>query len=222
MVFKMNIFKIFFMFIFLSITTNGLRADDASQDMQDQVYDFVKGILDEIYIVLPKSNSNKEIYSYFEKLTSEKFNLDYLAMWSLGSYAKAQIPDDLKKEYMQVAKRYMVINYGNVFTKYYETYSYEITGAERLEENSYAVNFYIEPKNNQKQDNAISAQWKIEIDDETSKMLVTDIIVNGISLANAQRFEFERSIKDKQGDLAEFVKYLKANVELSEKNLGIQ
>ncbi len=224
--------KIIYKFMFVAISMlafiNNMYAIENNSNTQNEplveesvVYQkFVEDILAEIYQVLPNSKSNKEIYSYFDKLTQEKFNINYIALWSLGAYGK-NISAETKDRYLKIATRYMVISYGNVFTKYYETYSYRITKTEKIEENQYAVKFYIEPKNNSKiQDNAILAEWKIEKDD-TGKMYVADIIVNGISLVNAQRFEFERSLKNNNGSVDAFSNALEIEVKKSEDRLGI-
>jgi ABC-type transporter MlaC component len=52
-------------------------------------------------------------------------------------------------------------------------------------------------------------------------MYVADIIVNGISLANAQRFEFERLLKNDNGDIQAFTTKLEKEVQISEDKLGI-
>jgi len=200
-------------FSFLSINSS------QAQDEKAQAQQFAQAMLKDIYDFLPKHKSNKEIYPYFEKLTEEKFDVDYLAMWSIGQYGK-KMDNNLKQEYLLVARRYMVLSYGSVFKKYYEEYKYKITGTDILDENSYGVKFFIEPKKmGRKQDNVISAYWKIVKKDDFK---VADIVVNGVSLANAQRFEFEAQIKKQDGNLALFIKDLDAQVLKEEKALGLR
>lgn len=196
-----------------------------AQEPQEQDYiNFVNQLLSKVYKELPNKKNMSQVNNYFTEVTQQNFALDYMAAWALGRYRNS-IEDGLKDRYIKAAKEYMILVYGSVFYKYYQSYEFKVISAEQ-KGSEYWVTVSVKLKPNSKikvpdNEKQILSVWKIR-PTKDNNFLITDIIVANISLLNTQQAEFTALIKKENDNVEKFVLDLENKVKTMKVQQGIK
>lgn len=183
---------------------------------------FIKTILDEIYKELPNKKSNNSKYAYLESFTTQIFDFPYMSAWSLGTYYRTLKPAD-KKQYLTISRKYMVLNYGNVFDRSYQLYTFRITGAEQ-QGNDYLVSLTAKTKRrtSAKSDHeVIDIVWKMRYSEKKHGFYIVDVSLNNIAFMSVQRSSFQSLYNDSNQDAKVFLQKLQEKVNAKKKELGV-
>ena len=181
-IFLGNLYLIFF--FFLSVSANNIDPKD-----------FIQEIVDDAKKILIASNS-KELKS--KKLTEmAKENVDIIGIgyYSLGSYRKT-LNDEQKEKYNLLFKDYFLKSFTSRLSDYSDP-KINVLSSEKKNEN-YTIVFSLLLATDKKPE--VRIDWRVYTKNP-QKLLIRDVIIEGLSLARTQKEEFSSIIENNSGDI---------------------
>ena len=169
--------------------------------------DLIKGVSSNaIEILNNEENSEKEKFEAFRNLLDENVDTNLIAKFVIKSYWK-DLTSEQQEEFINLFKIYIIKSYSLKLNSYSgETIS--ITGSKKLNEKYILVNSNILKED---QNSGIQIDWRVKINNENMK--IVDLIVEGISLALAQRAEFTSIIENNNGDTEALISKLQTFID---------
>ena len=180
-IFLGNLYLIFF---FSSVSANNIYPKD-----------FIQEIVDDVKKILVASNS-KEFKS--EKLTAmakEKVDIIGIGYYSLGSYRKA-LNDEQKEKYNLLFKDYFLKSFTSRLSDYSDP-KINVLSSEKKNEN-YTIVYSVLLATDKKPE--VKMDWRVYTKNP-QKLLIRDVIIEGLSLARTQKEEFSSIIENNSGDI---------------------
>ena len=134
-------------------------------------------------IILNKEIKNKEKKNKIEKIALNVVDVDGLGRFSLGSHRK-NLSETQLKEYTILFRLFFAKNISSRLQNYSDQ-NIKVTGSKKINENYVMVKSKMTSKIDKQE---IKIDWRVfKIKD---KLVIRDLVVEGISLAKTQREEF--------------------------------
>ena len=141
-------------------------------------------------ILLDTKLNDAQLRQQLEKLAVNVVDVEGLAKFSLGEESK-KLSDKQISEFVQVFKVYFSKNISNKL-KDYSDQDVKITGSKKISDVYVMVNSKIV---NAKDKQEILVDWRVFL--VNGKLIIRDLVVEGLSLARTQREEFASIIANK-------------------------
>ena len=141
-------------------------------------------------IILDSSLNENQKRTKLEKLALDAVDVAGLARYTLGEEAK-NLSDKQISEFVSTFKIFFSKNISNKL-KDYSDQNVKIVGSKKISENYVLVDSKIVSTKDKQE---ISVEWRVFLID--NKLIIRDLVVEGLSLARTQREEFSSIIANK-------------------------
>lgn len=179
--------KIFFLILFILKTTNSFSFEKQAEEF------IVTTSKNAKQIILNSKISDLEKKKNLEKLALESVDVAGLAKFTLGDAAK-KLQDKQISEFVDTFKIFFSKNISNKL-KDYSDQNVLVIGSKKISDNYVLVNSKIVSNKNKQE---ILVDWRVFI--VKDKLIIRDLVVEGLSLARTQREEFASIIANRGFD----------------------
>ena len=187
-IFLGNLYLIFF--FFSSTSANNIDPKD-----------FIQEIVDDAKKILIASNSKEFKSEKLTEIAKEKVDIIGIGYYSLGSYRKA-LNDEQKEKYNLLFKDYFLKSFTSRLSDYSDP-KINVLSSEKKNEN-YTIVYSLLLATDKKPE--VKMDWRVYTKNP-QKLLIRDVIIEGLSLARTQKEEFSSIIENNSGDInALFIK----------------
>ena len=157
---------------------------------------FIKELVNDAIEKLSDINlDDEQKNSFIRKVASEHVDISALGLYTLGELRKTTDENNIQK-YQAAFKEYFLKTLTNRLLDY-SSNKFEITNAEKKSAKYTIVKSRILPNENKPE---IKIDWRVFTQDP-NKPLVRDLIVEGLSLARAQKEEFASILNSNNNDI---------------------
>tara|TARA_B100000586_G_scaffold90439_1_gene64405 strand:- start:306 stop:908 length:603 start_codon:yes stop_codon:yes gene_type:complete len=181
-IFLGNLYLIFF--FFSSTSANNIDPKD-----------FIQEIVDDAKKILIASNSKEFKSEKLTEMAKEKVDIIGIGYYSLGSYRKA-LNDEQKEKYNLLFKDYFLKSFTSRLSDYSDP-KINVLSSEKKNEN-YTMVFSLLLATDKKPE--VRIDWRVYTKNP-QKLLIRDVIIEGLSLARTQKEEFSSIIENNSGDI---------------------
>ena len=181
-IFLGNLYLIFF--FFSSVSANNIDPKD-----------FIQEIVDDAKKILIASNSKEFKSEKLTEIAKEKVDIIGIGYYSLGSYRKA-LNDEQKEKYNLLFKDYFLKSFTSRLSDYSDP-KINVLSSEKKNEN-YTMVFSLLLATDKKPE--VRIDWRVYTKNP-QKLLIRDVIIEGLSLARTQKEEFSSIIESNSGDI---------------------
>ena len=158
--------------------------------------EFVDELVNDAINKLSDKNLNKdEKASYIVKLAQENVDISALSLYTLGELRKSSNKNDISN-YQKSFEKYFLKTLISRLTDFSSS-KFEVMGEDKKSANYTIVNSKVSPKDD---DPEIKVDWRIYTKNP-EKPLIRDLIVEGLSLARAQKEEFASILSSNNNDI---------------------
>jgi phospholipid transport system substrate-binding protein len=171
-------------FFFSSVSANNIDSED-----------FIQEIVDDAKKILIASNSKEFKSEKLTEMAKEKVDIIGIGYYSLGSYRKA-LNDEQKKKYNLLFKDYFLKSFTSRLTDYSDP-KINVLSSEKKNEN-YTIVYSLLLATDKKPE--VKIDWRVYTKNP-QKLLIRDVIIEGVSLARTQKEEFSSIIENNSGDI---------------------
>ena len=181
-IFLGNLYLIFF--FFSSTSANNIDPKD-----------FIQEIVDDAKKILIASNSKEFKSEKLTEIAKEKVDIIGIGYYSLGSYRKA-LNDEQKEKYNLLFKDYFLKSFTSRLSDYSDP-KINVLSSEKKNEN-YTIVYSLLLATDKKPE--VKIDWRVYTKNP-QKLLIRDVIIEGLSLARTQKEEFSSIIENNSGDI---------------------
>ena len=181
-IFLGNLYLIFF--FFSSTSANNIDPKD-----------FIQEIVDDAKKILIASNSKEFKSEKLTEIAKEKVDIIGIGYYSLGSYRKA-LNDEQKEKYNLLFKDYFLKSFTSRLSDYSDP-KINVLSSEKKNEN-YTIVYSLLLATDKKPE--VKMDWRVYTKNP-QKLLIRDVIIEGLSLARTQKEEFSSIIESNSGDI---------------------
>jgi len=181
-IFLGNLYLIFF--FFSSTSANNIDPKD-----------FIQEIVDDAKKILIASNSKEFKSEKLTEMAKEKVDIIGIGYYSLGSYRKA-LNDEQKEKYNLLFKDYFLKSFTSRLSDYSDP-KINVLSSEKKNEN-YTIVYSLLLATDKKPE--VKMDWRVYTKNP-QKLLIRDVIIEGLSLARTQKEEFSSIIENNSGDI---------------------
>ena len=158
--------------------------------------EFVDELVNDAINKLSDKNLNKdEKASYIVKLAQENVDISALSLYTLGELRKSSNKNDISN-YQKSFEKYFLKTLISRLTDFSSS-KFEVMGEDKKSANYTIVNSKVSPTDD---DPEIKVDWRIYTKNP-EKPLIRDLIVEGLSLARAQKEEFASILSSNNNDI---------------------
>ena len=190
--------KNFFIIIFfiLAIAQKGFAySSDPKQ--------FIQEIVDEAKKVLVDSNSKEFKTKKLSEMALKTVDIKGIAFYTLGKYRK-ELNDEQLKEYLGLFEKYFLKTFASRLTDYSDP-KIDVISAE-VKNPKYTIVKSVLLATDKKP--AVSIEWRVYTKNP-DKPLIRDLIIEGLSLARAEKEQFASVIQSNDGNVIKLFDTLK-------------
>lgn len=157
--------------------------------------------------ILTSTKLNQEqSKTQFASLLRKGFDLEYIAMFSLGSYRRSAKPEELKI-YQGLFEKWLIEKYGAKFGEY-KGVALKVTGSSPGARGSLVVSSIMtNPKDNQQ----VSVDWSLHRD-KKNEIRIRDVLIEGVSMSTNHRSDFASIISRGGNNFSVLIDALRKNV----------
>ena len=185
---------IFIIFSLLIFTTNSYGNTSS---------EFINNIAEKASKILSSKETNDLKIQQLTKIAKDSSDIDGIGLYMLGKHRK-KLNEEQKNEYKEIFRTYFLKYFSNTLVEYKEARIVVIS--EEVKNEKYTiVNSKLLATSNRPE---ISIDWRVYTKD-TTKPLIRDLVIEGVSLARAQKEEFNSIIANNNGDVNALIKNLK-------------
>ena len=185
---------IFIIFSLLIFTTNSYGNTSS---------EFINNIAEKASKILSSKDTNDLKIQQLTKIAKDSSDIDGIGLYMLGKHRK-KLNEEQKNEYKEIFRTYFLKYFSNTLVEYKEARIVVIS--EEVKNEKYTiVNSKLLATSNRPE---ISIDWRVYTKD-TTKPLIRDLVIEGVSLARAQKEEFNSIITNNNGDVNALIKNLK-------------
>jgi phospholipid transport system substrate-binding protein len=181
------IFCVSILLLFLSFNNAFADSSDPKQ--------FIQEIVDEAKEILVDSNSDKYKSDKLTEIALATVDINGVGFYTLGSYRK-DLTEEQKKEYTILFKKYFLKTFVSRLTDYSEP-KIDVVSAEKKNEKYTIVSSILLAT---KKRSEVKIDWRVYTKDP-NRLLIRDLIIEGLSLARTQKEEFSSIIESNDGDI---------------------
>ena len=177
---------IFVIFSLLIFTTNSYGNTSS---------EFINNIAEKASKILSSKETNDLKIQQLTKIAKDSSDIDGIGLYMLGKHRK-KLNEEQKNEYKEIFRTYFLKYFSNTLVEYKEARIVVIS--EEVKNEKYTiVNSKLLATSNRPE---ISIDWRVYTKD-TTKPLIRDLVIEGVSLARAQKEEFNSIIMNNNGDV---------------------
>ena len=185
---------IFIIFSLLIFTTNSYGATSS---------EFINNIAEKASKILSSKETNDLKIRQLTEIAQNSSDIDGIGLYMLGKHRK-RLTEEQKNEYKEIFRTYFLKYFSNTLVEYKEARIVVIS--EEIKNAKYTiVKSKLLATSNRPE---ISIDWRVYTKD-TTKPLIRDLVIEGVSLARAQKEEFNSIISNNNGDVNALIKNLK-------------
>jgi len=190
--------KIFFIIIFFIF---GLTQESLAYSSDPK--QFISEIVDEVKKVLVETNSKEFKTKKLSEMALKTVDIKGVAYYSLGNYRK-ELNDEQMKEYLFLFEKYFLKSFTSRLTDYSDP-KIDVLSTEVLNSKYTIVKSLLLATDKKPE---VNIEWRVyTINPE--KLLIRDLIIEGLSLARTQKEEFASVIETNNGDVSKLFITLK-------------
>ena len=168
-----------------------LGALPAVAGAQPDASGFVRGLADQAIPILTRGDlPDSEREAHFRQLLQEGFDMTRIARLVLGRYWNQATPDE-QAEFARLLEAYLVRLYAARFADY-EGVRLQVEGSRSDQGQTIVRSTLLRPG-----DPPVALDWRVET--ASDRYVITDLIVEGVSMIITQRSEFASVIRQKGG-----------------------
>ena len=156
---------------------------------------FIQEIVDDAKKILIASNSKEFKSDKLTEMAKEKVDIIGIGYYSLGSYRKA-LNDEQKEKYNLLFKDYFLKSFTSRLSDYSDP-KINVLSSEKKNEN-YTMVYSLLLATDKKPE--VKMIWRVYTKNP-QKLLIRDVIIEGLSLARTQKEEFSSIIENNSGDI---------------------
>ena len=190
--------KIFFIIIFLifGLTQNSFAySNDPKQ--------FIQEIVDETKKILIDSNSKEFKTKKLSEIALKTVDIKGVAYYTLGNYRK-ELSDKQMEEYLDLFEKYFLKTFTSRLTDYSEP-KIDVLSAEVLNPKYTIVKSLLLGTDKKPE---VNIEWRVYTKNP-DKPLIRDLIIEGLSLARAEKEQFSSVIETNNGEVTKLFITLK-------------
>ena len=191
---KKNFFIIIF-FVF-GLTQNSFAySSDPKQ--------FIQEVVDEVKKVLVETNSKEFKSKKLSNMALKTVDIKGVAYYSIGNYRK-ELDDEQLKEYLSLFEKYFLKSFTSRLTDYSEP-KIDVISAEVLSPKYTIVKSLLLGTDKKPE---VNIEWRVYTKNP-DKPLIRDLIIEGLSLARAEKEQFSSVIEANNGEVTKLFITLK-------------
>ena len=164
---------------------------------------FIQEIVDEAKKILVDSNSKEFKTKKLSEMASKTVDIKGVAYYTLGSYRK-ELNDEQMQEYLQLFEKYFLKTFSSRLTDYSDP-KIDVLSAE-VKNEKYTIVKSVLLATDKKP--AVNIEWRVYTKNP-DKPLIRDLIIEGLSLARAEKEQFASVIQSNDGDVLKLFETLK-------------
>jgi phospholipid transport system substrate-binding protein len=165
--------------------------------------DFINELITEAISKLADKNLDEiEKANFVEKLALEHVDVNALGLYTLGELRKSSTEDDIKN-YQKTFEKYFLKSLTSRLSDYSSS-KFEVLEVDKKSATYTIVNSKITPENGGPE---IKVDWRIYTKNP-EKLLIRDLIVEGLSLARTQKEEFSSILSSNNNDIKVLIEKL--------------
>ena len=173
-----------------------MPASAVADAYSDGATKFIRSLADQAISSLGAATlTPKEREANFRSVLRERFAVDVIGRWVLGRHWR-KASEDERREYLKLFEDLIVKTYMSRFNGF-TSERLEIDSAKKVGDKNAVVYSRLVRGNGA---SAVQIEWKVT--SPTGKYQITDIVVEGISLAQTQRAEFGSVIQQNGGKVS--------------------
>ncbi len=157
--------------------------------------DLIKEVVDEASRILSSSDPVEAKIINLNDLAENNVDINRIAKYTLGKHRKT-ISDEKINKYFKLYKKYFLKNFSSRLIDYTNP-EIVIVDENVINENFTIVNTILEATSKNPE---LKISWRV-ITKNPNKPLILDLLIEGLSLAKAQKEEFNSIIKNNDGDI---------------------
>ena len=164
--------------------------------------DLIKEVVDEASRILSSSDPVESKIINLNDLAENNVDINRIAKYTLGKHRKTISDEELNK-YFKLYKKYFLKNFSSRLIDYTNP-EIIIVDENVINENFTIVNTILEATSKNPE---LKISWRV-ITKNPNKPLILDLLIEGLSLAKAQKEEFNSIIKNSDGDIDSLFKIM--------------
>ena len=188
-----KIFK-FFLVFFLIFQTESFATNPS---------DFVQSAVNRASEILKQNISKEEKMEKIELIAEEVVDIKGIAYYTLGSYRK-ELNDEQMQQYLTLFEKYFLKTFTSRLTDYSEP-KIDVVSAE-VKNPKYTIVKSVLLATDKKP--AVNIEWRVYTKNP-DKPLIRDLIIEGLSLARAEKEQFDSVIQSNNGNVIKLFDVLK-------------
>ena len=157
--------------------------------------DLIKEVVDEASRILSSSDPVESKIINLNDLAENNVDINRIAKYTLGKHRKT-ISDEEINKYFKLYKKYFLKNFSSRLIDYTNP-EIIIVDENVINENFTIVNTILEATSKNPE---LKISWRV-ITKNPNKPLILDLLIEGLSLAKAQKEEFNSIIKNNDGEI---------------------
>ena len=194
--FLINFFLI--LFAFIAITENSFSIEPK---------EFVQSTVNRASVALSKNFTKEEKIEKLKFIAKETVDIRGIGFYTLGSHRK-NISDEQKKEYVGLFEEYFLKTFSDRLAEYTDP-KVQVKSSTKLNENYTIVSSVLIATEKRPE---VKIDWRVYTKNP-EKLVIRDLIIEGLSLARTQKEEFNSIIQSNDGDINALLQNLKEFVE---------
>ena len=164
--------------------------------------DLIKEVVDEASRILSSSDPVEAKIINLNDLAENNVDINRIAKYTLGKHRKT-ISDEEINKYFKLYKKYFLKNFSSRLIDYTNP-EIIIVDENVINENFTIVNTILEATSKNPE---LKISWRV-ITKNPNKPLILDLLIEGLSLAKAQKEEFNSIIKNNDGEIIALFKVM--------------
>ena len=164
--------------------------------------DLIKEVVDEASRILSSSDPVEAKIINLNDLAENNVDINRIAKYTLGKHRKTISDEELNK-YFKLYKKYFLKNFSSRLIDYTNP-EIIIVDENVINENFTIVNTILEATSKNPE---LKISWRV-ITKNPNKPLILDLLIEGLSLAKAQKEEFNSIIKNNDGEIIALFKVM--------------
>jgi phospholipid transport system substrate-binding protein len=185
----------------------------AADKTPDEAKAFISNLAQQaITTVAQRELSDTERNDRFRRLFVASFDLPQISQFVLGRYWRTSTPEQ-QQDFIKLFQEMQVLNWAQRF-KDYKGQNLEVTSSSKDDKG-----FTVESQINHPPAQPMPVQWKVRQGDD-GQLRVTDIVVEGVSMAITQRSDYNSMLQGNGGKVDGLLTALRTKVDQMRANSG--
>ena len=165
--------------------------------------EFVQSVANEASLILTKNSTKEQKIEKLKSIAKKSVDFRGIGYYSLGAHRK-NLSDDKKKEYLNIFEKYFLKSFSSRLAEYTDP-KIRVDSQKKLNEKYTIVSSVLLAT---KEKPEVNIDWRI-VTKNPDKLLIIDVVIEGVSLAKVQKEEFNSIIQSNNGDINALLKSLK-------------